>query len=139
MVTYKGKQYEEFTADKYILFEPPKRAIFWDTDEDTGTEVCDNLLAYLPGRYHQAIAERNSWRHCALLPEPRRATNRELSMWLAKGHGEVCRQGCNSASPCYAYDPRESEEKVPGRVMIRTWNDVVWHEPTADYMGLDEW
>ena len=138
MITYNGKHYEEFTADKNILFDLPKRAIFWDTDGDTYTTVCDNLVAYFPGRTHPAIAERNSWRHCALLPEPRRATKRELSMWLAKGKGEVCIQGCNSASPCYAYDPRESEEKVPNLVMIRTWDDVVWHEPTADYMGLDE-
>lgn len=141
MVTYKGKHYEEFAADKTIVFDPPRKAIFWDSSPHTRVESdisTGEVLAYIPDRVQPVISKRNSWFYCALLPDTRRATKRELSMWLAKGKGEVCIQSCHSASPCYAYDPRESEEKVPDRVMIRTWDDVVWHEPTADYMGLEE-
>jgi len=136
MIEYKGKKYEEFHSDKPVVFEEPVKAILWNDKECNITE--GKLLAFLPTRGHPAIAKWHSWSHCALVTPSRRATKRELSMWLAKGNGEVCRKGCNSASPCYAYDPRESNEKVPDQVLIRKWHEEEWQDPTTDYMGLDE-
>lgn len=138
MITYKGKQYEEFTADKNIMFNPPKRAIFWDTDADACTEVCDDLIAFCPGRMHPAIAQRNSWRHCAILPEPRNATNRELAEWCAQGKGQVHYHGGANVHSFYSYQNEDDDTLVTNDITVRKFGDAEWHKPTTEYLGLTE-
>lgn len=85
--------------------------------------------------------------------KPRRATNRELSKWLGQGHGEYIYQvdlanytytyddmsKVNIASNTYTYDGISGEKnEVPSYVKVRKWEDADWHEPTVDYMGIEQ-
>lgn len=70
---------------------------------------------------------------------PRRATNRELSRWLALGNGEFTEgRECTSGGPytktSYYYDAAVSDNPVPDETRIRKWEDADWHEPTISYM-----
>lgn len=69
-------------------------------------------------------------------PKPRRATKRELAMWLARGNGEM-----SSDHPAVSlvinnkpYEKKHGEDPVDNDTIIRKWEDADWHEPTVDYM-----
>ena len=64
--------------------------------------------------------------------KPRRATNRELAKWLAKGNGEKTEDAYNKQSHSYIVD----NYLVNDKIKIRKWEDTEWHEPTVDYMGI---
>ena len=79
----------------------------------------------------------NFFQHCAEIPEeqkPRRATNRELSKWLAEGKG-ACK--CSNGYTDTAWNYEFYDETVPDYVKVRKWDDTEWHEPGADYMGIE--
>ena len=147
---YKGIELKEITTSQ--IFDPPKKMITWDS-ECGGFYICE-VLAIVNGKdnNYSVIAKNASYRHCAEIPEehkPRRVTNRELSKWLAKGHGECM----NPNSDSYSYDDlskanlvsstytysgiSEANKEVPFYVRVRKWDDVDWHEPTVDYMGIE--
>lgn len=148
---YKGIELKEFKSDKPIVFDPPKKMICWD-DADTSIDHCNEMMvcAYLPGRPVPVISYASVWNHCAEIPEiskepkPRRATNRELAKWLAQGNGEksyACADGSACSASCdFIYDRGEEDRPLPEceRLLVRKWDDKEWHEPTADYMGLEE-
>lgn len=143
---YNGIELKEFTSDRPVVFDPPREMLVWGT-ELTEAQLLP-VLAYIPGRFTPVIAEDNGWMHCAEIPEeakPRRATNRELAKWLAQGNGE--RRFDNEYSGKddavfsaieFTYDIRDADLPVDGCYTIRKWDDEEWHEPTADYMGLEE-
>ena len=68
-------------------------------------------------------------------PKPRRATNRELAEWLAKGNGQ---KSGNKGIACisYSYGHLADDCEIDKTVVVRKWGDAEWHEPTVDYMGL---
>lgn len=60
-------------------------------------------------------------------------------MWLAQGNG-VCRYCPGSKVQSYAeYYEDKANYKCNSSLRVRKWEDFDWHEPTADYMGLDSW
>lgn len=65
-------------------------------------------------------------------------TNRELARWLAKGNGEFTIDELNRCCYEHRYDPDNEDEPVSAKFLIRKWEDSVWHEPTREYMGLEE-
>ena len=150
---YKGIELKEITTSQ--IFDPPKKMITWDS-ECGGFYICE-VLAIVNGKdnNYPVIAKNASYRHCAEIPEEpksRRVTNRELSKWLAKGHGEYINQvdyanytytyddlsQVNCASNTYTYDGISGgKNEVPSYVKVRKWDDVDWHEPTVDYMGIE--
>lgn len=141
-IKYKGMELEEFFSDKPVIFDPPKKCIVWDAPFYKMKQEAV-VLAYIPKRAtnSRVIGIYNqSWGFCAILPEntlPRRATNREISQWLAQGNGEV--QGSDGyADTAWNYPPEFSNTDVRDGAKIRKWDDTEWHEPTADYMGLEE-
>ena len=86
---YKGIKLTEVTGSQIV--DPPKEMFVWDYDP--GCLLRADVLAIVNGRENDkpVITKTGTYRHCAEIPEepkPRRATNRELSKWLAKGHGE---------------------------------------------------
>jgi len=135
MIEYKGMKLEEFTSDKPVVFDEPRKSLLWDNSGNT----CDGwLLAYIPGRDKPAISKRHVWVHCAILPPPRIATNRELQAWCAQGKGQVHYSGAVNVHSFYSYQNEEDDTLVTKDISVRKWGDTVWHEPTTEYLGLTE-
>ena len=135
---YKGIKLTEVTGSQIV--DPPKKMLVWDYDP--GCLLRADVLAIVNGREngYPVITKTGTYRHCAEIPEepkPRRATNRELSKWLAKGHGEY-RNQIGAVSNLYIYVDLETDEAVPSYIRVRKWDDADWHEPTVDYMGIEQ-
>ena len=134
---YNGIKLTEVTESQII--NPPKKMLVWDCDP--GIILKADVLAIVNGREcgYPVITKTGTYRHCAEIPEepkPRRATNRELSKWLAKGHGEYTNTLCCATTYITYADSEESE--VSENILVRKWEDAVWHEPTVDYMGIEQ-
>ena len=132
---YNGHELKEITEPH--IFDPPKEMLVWD-DEFTHCykeTVCaiTNYSVFVINKLNKA----EMFEHCAEIPEepkPRRATNRELSKWLAEGKGE-CK--CSNGYTDTAWNYEFYDETVPDYAKVRRWDDTEWHEPTADYLGLE--
>lgn len=132
---YKGIELKEITTSQ--IFDPPKEMLVWNYVDSTPFKV--TVHAIVASKTFPVIAKEGDYQYCAEIPEelkPRRATNRELSKWLAKGHGEYTNTGCSAAS-YYAYLFDSEETEVGYNILVRKWDDVDWHEPTVDYMGIE--
>lgn len=145
-INYNGMELEEFTSDKPVIFDPPKKMAVTDDYDCKDCRVTE-IIVYDPRRtVCKAIGIHNqSWRYCFLLPDhpkPRRATNRELSMWLAQGNGEIRDLTDNidnmMFSTSIAYKACFDEEPIGTTYKVRKWSDTEWHEPTVDYLGLED-
>lgn len=136
---YNGIKLTEVTESQIV--DPPKKMLVWDYDP--GILLKADVLAIVNGREsgYPVITKTGTYRHCAEIPEepkPRRVTNRELSKWLAKGHGEYTNTVCCSTSYItYEYFLDSAESEVSENILVRKWDDVDWHEPTVDYMGIE--
>lgn len=136
---YKGIELKEFTSDKPVVFDPPKKTLVWNLATDF-PQVMD-VVAYLPKCCSPVKTVNSAWQHCAEIPEeqkPRRATNRELAKWLAQGNGEYSTKIGNGICSQSVYNKGTCDNVCPEYIVIRKWNDAEWHEPTVDYMGLEE-
>ena len=145
---YKGIELKEITTSQ--IFDPPKEMLVWNYVDSTPFKV--TVHAIVASKTFPVIAKEGDYQYCAEIPEepkPRRVTNRELSKWLAKGHGECMNPDSDSysyadlskanlASSTYTYSGiSEANKEVPFYVKVRKWDDVDWHEPTVDYMGIE--
>ncbi len=136
---YKGIEIKEFASDRPVVFDPPKKMLVWDDASGIGVRS-DIVHAYLPVRCQPVQGPEYSWGHCAEIPEepkPRRATEMELARWLAKGNGCF-----TNVDGDYCWTSTEYDGTNPGKECnpdwrVRKWDDKEWHEPTADYMGLE--
>lgn len=136
---YKGMELKEFTSDKPVIFDPPKKMLVWDCEGNTDSV---RVLAYLPSLDFPTITtEGFHYRHCAEIPEepkPRRATNRELIKWLAQGNG-LCKHRLGSTvQDNVKCDKIVLDNECNPNWRVRKWDDEEWHEPTVDYMGLED-
>lgn len=132
---YNGIKLTEVTKSQIV--DPPKKMLVWD--REYGTVLKADVLAIVNGRKYDypVITTFGLFRHCAEIPETPRVTNRELSKWLAKGRGEY-RNQTGLVSNYYVYDETESDLAVPAYVKVRKWDDADWHEPTVDYMDIEQ-
>lgn len=69
--------------------------------------------------------------------KPRHATNIELMKWFIQGNG--C---CLNTIDCiiwvsHDFDYDDAALPCAGEIRVRNWYDKEWHEPTVDYMGLE--
>ena len=137
---YNGIKLKEVTESQIV--DPPKKMLVWDCDP--GCLLRADVLAIVNRRDngYPVITKTGTYRHCAEIPEepkPRRATNRELSKWLAKGHGEYTNTLCCSTSYItYEYFLDSAESEASYNILVRKWDDADWHEPTVDYMGIEQ-
>ena len=146
-INYNGMELEEVTTPQ--IFDPPKKCVVWfDGDVDGEIKNVIAVLAKSSGLRCKAVTDEwSSFEHCALLPDPpkpRRATNRELSRWLAQGNGELTLgsedsygRGPYTKTNLY-YSADEQDNPVPSECRVRKWSDIEWHEPTVDYIGLED-
>lgn len=135
---YKGIELKEFESGKPVVFDPPKRMLVWDYDDETPTKV--EVIAFIPNRYHKAIEQMSVYIHCAEIPAALclRATNRELAKWLVNGNGQYKTGGSPRLWTEHPYDIGYDEEACPNTIKVRKWCDKEWHEPTREYLGLED-
>ena len=143
-INYNGMELEEVTKPQ--IFDPPKKCVVFDS-YDEKKSIIRNVVAVLPASFNKCggilsviTEEKQYWKHCALLPDPpkpRRATNRELSRWLAQGNGE-CLGSQDDADTAWNYPMEISNAPLREGAKVRKWSDTEWHEPTVDYMGLED-
>ena len=125
---------------------PPRDMIVWDDglsklDEPVIRKVLAIVDSKLPNG--KVICEMEStfvrYGHCAEIPHTRRATKREFAMWIAKGKGEWKDKSGNYVYVQWdSYRETEADEPCNEKIMVRKWSDEEWHEPTIDYMGIEE-
>ena len=135
---YKGIELKEFTSEKPVLFDPPRKMLVWDYDDETPTEV--EVLAFIPNRYHKAIERMSVYIHCAEIPEESSelATNRELAKWLAQGNGQYRVSGGIRIWTDHPYDIGQDDDACSKFIKARKWGDNEWHKPTREYLGLED-
>lgn len=134
---YKGIELKEFESEKPVLFDPPKLMLVWnDCDNEPSKE---NVFAFIPTRCYPVIATDDDLDHCAEIPEVvcRRATNRELAKWLVLGNGQYKVSGGRIWTE-HHYDIGQDDDACSNFIKVRKWCDKEWHEPTLEYLGLEE-
>ena len=131
---YKGIELKEVTEPQ--LFDTPKKMFVWDKDYEWPATA--NVCAIINRKGFIVITENSTWQHCAEIPEePKKiATNRELSRWLARGHGEVC-ISCY-ANTYWGYSFNADNDDIPKGVVVRKWDETEWHKPTREFLGLED-
>ena len=134
---YKGIELKEFTSEKPVIFDPPKRMLVWDYDYGPPTEV--EALAFIPNRRHRVIDQTCAYIHCAEIPDKgsELATNRELAKWLAHGNGQYKVSGGKIWTE-HPYDVGQDDDACSNFIKVRKWGDKEWHEPTREYLGLED-
>ena len=149
-INYNGMELEEFTSDKPVAFPKGTRAVFWE--DDIAKDIFrfeGEILSYLPYLKDPAVpfdcirhnGSHSTFGHCAIMPDPpkpRRATNRELSRWLAHGNGE-CLGSQDDADTAWNYPMESSNAPLREGAKVRKWSDTEWREPTVEYLfGSDK-
>lgn len=128
---YKGIELKEVTEPQ--LFNPPKKMFVWDS--------CANIVelkvyAIASREQFPVICENSNWKHCAEIPESKTVTYRELARWLAKGNGEV--NNANTICQNWNYWVSQENNIVKDSLSVRKWDDIEWHKPTREYLGLED-
>ena len=137
---YNGMEFEEVTTPQ--IFDPPRYGLVWDENPDPYCILPVSAIGRTKHGLRILTDEGTTWRHCALLPDPskpRRATHRELSRWLAQGNGEY-KEIITDHDCCmtyFYYSDRGRSVELPKGIKVRKWSDTEWHEPTVDYLGID--
>lgn len=143
---YNGIELKEITEPQF--FNPPKKMVVWNMREGREENVREvNVVAILPELpYHANVvcqeSGRTTWAtHCAEIPEepkPRMATWKELAYWLMDAKGLVFDDETKKVDTG-VYFPKECiDEYVSGRWKVMRRDDTDWHEPTLEYMGLED-
>ena len=133
---YKGIELKEFESEKPVLFDPPKRMLVWDCNDETPTEK--DVIAFIPNRYHKVIEQTSLSLHCAEIPEESSeiATVLQLAKWVATGNG-LLKRGC-CITNYVSFDEIDENSPVSDATLVRKWGDKEWHKPTLEYLGLED-
>ena len=134
---YKGIELKEFTSEKPVIFDPPKRMLVWDYVD--GTPIEKDVIAFIPNRCRNVIEQTSVYIHCAEIPEVmcRRVTNRELAKWLVLGNGQY-HTGGSRAWTEHNYIIGQDDDACSSSIRVRKWGDREWHKPTLEYLGLED-
>lgn len=132
---YKGIEIKEITEPQ--IFNPPKLMLVWDNDNESPRQL--NVCAIVNRECNRVITERTDWKHCAKIPEESMlATNRELARWLAQGNGEMRRGNMSMVFTSLSYASALGNDPIDEFTLVRKWDDTEWHNPTREYLGLED-
>ena len=133
---YKGIELKEFTSEKPVVFDPPKRMLMWNNCDSGPSEA--NVFAFIPNRCYPVIGIDNSFDHCAEIPEEssEQATVLQLAKRVATGNG-LLKRGC-CITNYVSFDEIDENSPVSDATLVRKWGDKEWHEPTLEYLGLED-
>jgi hypothetical protein len=149
-INYNGMELEEFTSDKPVAFPEGTKAICWDSDiyEEEGFRSELDIVAFIPYLKDPVLTrdrlndyQDSPYRHCALLPDPpkpRRATWLEVARWCATGNGLVHDTYRDNIDTGIMFKSFEGDEPIIDEIKVRKWSDTEWHEPTVDYIRLED-
>lgn len=135
-MNYKGIEIKEFTSENPVIFDQPKLMLVWN--EGAREPSKDNVFAFIPKTHFHVIGSYYTFEHCAEIPEVHESklvTYRELARWLAKGNGEVKNE--NTICPNWNYWDDQENCIVRKSLSVRKWDETEWHEPTREYIGLE--
>ena len=134
---YKGIELKEFESEKPVLFDPPKLMLMWN--DGNSEPLKDNIFAFFPNRCYPVIGTNDNLDHCAEIPKVlcRRATNSELAKWLALGNGQYKVSGGRIWTE-HHYDIGQDDDACSNFITVRKWGEKEWHEPTREYLGLED-
>lgn len=139
---YNGIEVKEFTSDKPVVFDPPKKMLVWD--DNTDTAIPQHVCAFVPNREEglsAVICKSSHWQHCAEIPKeikPRNATYLELAKWLMQGKGLCKHRNSSIVFSSLSFDVSTIDNECDSSWIVLKWDDDEWHEPTVDYMGLED-
>lgn len=136
---YKGIELKEFTSEKPVVFDPPKRMLVWDYEDDDETPTEVDVIAFIPNRYRKVFEQTSVYIHCAEIPDKgsELATNRELAKWLVLGNGQYKVSGGEWIWTEHHYTAEQDDDACSKFILVRKWGDKEWHEPTLEYLGLE--
>ena len=134
---YKGIDLKEFKSENPVVFEPPKLMFVWNDGASEPSK--DNVFAFIPKTHFSVSGSYYYFEHCAEIPEVmcRRATNRELAKWLVLGNGQYKVSGGRIWTE-HHYDIGQDDDACSKFIKVRKWCDKEWHEPTREYLGLED-
>lgn len=131
---YKGIELNEFTSDKPVVFDPPKRMLVWDDDDSEPSK--DNVFAFIPNRCYPVIGTDDNLDHCAEIPDSEQATVIQLAEWVSKGFGLIKKAGY--VTNYVSAEESDEHRPVSDCILVRKWGEKEWHKPTREYLGLED-
>ena len=136
---YNGmEKLEEITETK--VFDEPHDMFVWNNSDNVPTRR--SVCAIIPYRHAgSVITTSGAYEHCAEIPEkpaPRKATWLEVAKWCATGNGLVYDTNRDRIDTGIMFKPDNEHEPIMDELKVRKWGDTEWHEPTVDYIGLEE-
>ena len=131
---YKGIELKEFTSEKPVVFDPPKRMLVWNDGDNEPSK--DNVFAFIPKTHFRVIGTDDSFDHCAEIPDSELATVLQLAKWVATGNG-LLKRGC-CITNYVSFDEIDENSPVSDATLVRKWGDKEWHKPTREYLGLED-
>ena len=136
---YNGmEKLEEITETK--VFDEPHDMFVWNNSDNVPTRR--SVCAIIPYRHAGSVITTNgAYEHCAEIPEkpaPRKATWLEVAKWCATGNGLVYDTNRDRIDTGIMFKPDNEHEPIMDELKVRKWGDTEWHEPTVDYIGLEE-
>lgn len=137
-INYNGMELEEFKECK--VFDSPFEMCVWNDND--GLSTVQFVCAVIPYRLAgQVITANGTYEHCALLPDPpkpRMATWLEVARWCATGNGLVYDTDRDKIDTGIMFKPSNESEPIMDSIKVRKWSDTEWHEPTVEYLGIDD-
>ena len=125
---------EEITETK--VFDEPHDMFVWNNSDNVPTRR--SVCAIIPYRHAGSVITTNgAYEHCAEIP-PRKATWLEVAKWCATGNGLVYDTNRDRIDTGIMFKPDNEHEPIMDELKVRKWGDTEWHEPTVDYIGLEE-
>lgn len=136
---YKGIELTPITKPQ--IFDPPKELLVWDNNFQEPRIVLVWCIAPASAKLDYPIRCIGTIHYeiCAEIPKTtsKRATNKELAEWCAKGNGQIhCALGFNTHS-FYSYQNEDDDSLVTQDVYIRPFGTKEWVEPTLENMGME--
>ena len=133
---YKGIELKKFESEEPVLFDRPKLMLVWNGCDNEPFK--ENVVAFIPNRCCPVIGTNYTFEHCAEIPNEssEQATVIQLAEWVSKGLGLIKRAGYITNYVSFLDD----DEHVPvsDATLVRKWCDKEWHEPTREYLGLED-
>ena len=138
-IAYNGmEKLDEITETK--VFDEPHDMFVWNNSDSVPTRR--SVCAIIPYRHAGSVITTNgAYEHCAEIPEkpaPRKATWLEVAKWCATGNGLVYDTNRDIIDTGIMFKPDNEHEPIMDELKVRKWGDTEWHEPTVDYIGLEE-
>ena len=133
---YKGIKLKEFESEKPVVFDPPKLMLVWNGCDNEPFK--ENVFAFIPNICCPVVGTNYTFEHCAEIPEESSelVTVLQLAKWVATGNG-LLKRGC-CITNYVSFDEIDENRPVSDSVLVRKWGDKEWHEPTLEYLGLED-